>query len=83
MAETQNEDSRYAARRQDMVTRQLEARGIKNDRVLAAMAAVPRHRFVEGPLVDAAYEDRPLSIGGGQTISQPFMVAVMTDLLAP
>ena len=83
MAVTENEESWYAARRQDMVTRQLEGRGIKNDRVLAAMAAVPRHRFVDRSLVDAAYEDRPLSIGGGQTISQPFMVARVTELAAP
>ena len=66
-----------------MVARQLEARGIKDERVLAAMALLPRHRFVESALIDAAYEDRPLAIGGGQTISQPFMVARVTELAAP
>jgi len=80
---TRNEELRYAARREEMVARQLEARGIKDERVLAAMASVPRHRFVESSLVDAAYEDRPLAIGGGQTISQPFMVARVTELAAP
>ena len=52
-------------------------------RVLAAMAAVPRHRFVPGPLAPLAYHDAPLPIGFDKTISQPFIVAVMTDLLAP
>ena len=83
MPVTRNEELRYAARREEMVARQLEARGIKDERVLAAMASVPRHRFVESSLVDAAYEDRPLAIGGGQTISQPFMVARVTELAAP
>lgn len=80
---TRNEELRYAARREEMVARQLSGRGIKDPRVLAAMAALPRHRFVEPSLVDAAYEDRPLAIGGGQTISQPFMVARVTELAAP
>ena len=52
-------------------------------RVLAAMADVPRHRFVPSPLASLAYHDAPLPIGFDKTISQPFMVAVMTDLLAP
>lgn len=51
-------------------------------RVLAAMEAVPRHRFVPADMVDRAYDDRPLPIGGDQTISQPFVVALMTELLA-
>ena len=54
-----------------------------SDAVLRAMAKVPRHRFVPPSLVDAAYLDRPLPIGMGQTISQPFIVALMTDLLEP
>ena len=83
MPATRNEELQYAARREEMVARQLEARGIRDERVLAAMASVPRHRFVEASLVDAAYEDRPLAIGGGQTISQPFMVARVTELAAP
>lgn len=66
-----------------MVEQQLVRRGIKDQRVLAAMAIVPRHRFVAPSLVDVAYEDRPLPIGGGQTISQPFMVARVTELAAP
>ena len=52
-------------------------------RVLAAMGDVPRHRFVPSPLATLAYHDAPLPIGFDKTISQPFMVAVMTDLLAP
>ncbi|MDZ4858793.1 MAG: protein-L-isoaspartate(D-aspartate) O-methyltransferase [Candidatus Hydrogenedentes bacterium] len=64
-----------------MVEGQLAARKITDDSVLAAMRAVPRHRFVPPALWEAAYEDRPLDIGQGQTISQPFMVAAMTQLL--
>jgi protein-L-isoaspartate(D-aspartate) O-methyltransferase len=63
-----------------MVRTQIEARGIGNPRVLAAMRAVPRHEFVPEHLRAEAYEDRPLPIGDGQTISQPFVVAAMTDL---
>jgi protein-L-isoaspartate(D-aspartate) O-methyltransferase len=70
-----------AAERDEMVTRQIETRGAFRPEVLAAMRRVPRHRFVAKELVGAAYEDHPLPIGAGQTISQPFMVAVMTDLL--
>ena len=65
-----------------MVDRQLRARGIADPRVLTAMQAVPRHRFVEADQQDAAYDDRPLSIGFGQTISQPYIVAFMTEALA-
>jgi len=54
---------------------------ILDERVLDAMARVPRHEFVSADLVDQAYENRPLSIGHGQTISQPYIVAIMTDLL--
>jgi protein-L-isoaspartate(D-aspartate) O-methyltransferase len=66
-----------------MVDEQIAARGIKDRRVLAAMAEVPRHRFVDGHLQSLAYEDRPLPIGHSQTISQPFMVARATELAAP
>jgi protein-L-isoaspartate(D-aspartate) O-methyltransferase len=66
-----------------MVEDQIAARGIRDRRVLAAMAEVPRHRFVEGHLEGLAYEDRPLPIGHSQTISQPFMVARATELAAP
>lgn len=64
-----------------MVAEQLEARGIDDRRVLAAMAAVPRHLFVESALADRAYEDRALPIGERQTISQPFLVGLMTQAL--
>lgn len=71
----------YSGLRQKMVQRQLVARGIQDSRVLSAMAEVPRHLFVDEALQDEAYEDNPLPIGDGQTISQPYMVAVMTELL--
>jgi protein-L-isoaspartate(D-aspartate) O-methyltransferase len=64
-----------------MVDEQLVARGIEEPRVLAAMRAVPRHVFVPRQDPDRAYEDHPLPIGHGQTISQPFIVAFMTDAL--
>ena len=71
------------AEREAMVRTQIEARGVRDERVLAALRQVPRHRFVPEDLVQAAYEDGPLPIGHGQTISQPYIVAVMTELLAP
>ena len=71
----------YFAERQQMVQRQLLGRGIKDPRVLAAMEEVPRHLFVDEALRHEAYDDNPLPIGDGQTISQPYMVAVMTELL--
>ncbi|GBE06496.1 protein-L-isoaspartate O-methyltransferase [bacterium BMS3Abin10] len=64
-----------------MVEHQLKARGIKDERVLAAMETVQRHLFVDERLRDRAYDDCAHSIGEGQTISQPYMVAVMTELL--
>lgn len=64
-----------------MVEAQLRARDIVDDRVLAAMGRVPRHLFVEPALERFAYDDRPLSIGAGQTISQPYIVALMLQLL--
>jgi protein-L-isoaspartate(D-aspartate) O-methyltransferase len=69
--------------RQRMVESQIAARGVRDARVLDAMRDVPRHRFVPESLAHEAYEDRPLPIGAGQTISQPYMVASMTALLAP
>jgi protein-L-isoaspartate(D-aspartate) O-methyltransferase len=69
------------AARKSMVQRQLIPRGISDRRVLAAMEEVPRHLFVGESLHDEAYDDNPLPIGEGQTISQPYMVAVMTELL--
>lgn len=68
-------------RLEQMLAHQIAARGVRNPHVLAAMASVPRHRFVPESLTDSAYEDHPLPIGGGQTISQPYIVALMTELL--
>ena len=73
----------FEALRAEMVARQIEARGVTHARALAAMRAVPRHAFVPEDLRAAAYEDRPLPIGEGQTISQPYMVAAMTAALDP
>jgi protein-L-isoaspartate(D-aspartate) O-methyltransferase len=70
-----------AAARGEMVQHQLEERGIDDPKVLAAMAKVPRHRFVDHALWTRAYGDHALPIGAGQTISQPFMVAIMTEAL--
>jgi protein-L-isoaspartate(D-aspartate) O-methyltransferase len=70
-----------AEERQRMVSRQLVRRGIEHPAVLAAMGAVPRHAFVPEALRDQAYSDEPLPIGEGQTISQPFIVALMTEAL--
>ena len=67
--------------RHRMVEQQIVARGVTDARVLAAMRAVPRHRFVEPSLAAHAYSDQPLPIGSGQTISQPYIVAYMTELL--
>jgi protein-L-isoaspartate(D-aspartate) O-methyltransferase len=64
-----------------MVKHQIAARGVRDPRVLEAMARVPRHHFVPESLADRAYDDSPLPIGEGQTISQPYMVAWMTELL--
>jgi protein-L-isoaspartate(D-aspartate) O-methyltransferase len=73
----------FGAERERMVRTQIEARGVRDERVLAALREVPRHRFVPADSVRDAYEDGPLPIGHGQTISQPYIVAVMTELLAP
>lgn len=73
-------DADRAAERREMVRTTIEARGIRDPRVLAAMRAVPRHRFVPAAVAEHAYEDRPLPIGHDQTISQPFVVAQMTAL---
>jgi protein-L-isoaspartate(D-aspartate) O-methyltransferase len=73
----------FAAQRQRMVERQLKARDIKDERVLAAMAKVPREKFVPADERGEAYEDGPLPIGHGQTISQPYIVAFMTEQLRP
>jgi len=64
-----------------MVQTQIKDRGVKNSRVLTAMLKVERHRFVPAELQSKAYSDQPLPIGEGQTISQPYIVALMTELL--
>ena len=66
-----------------MVEHQLAARGIRDERVLEAMRGVPRHLFVPSGYERAAYDDMPLPIGAGQTISQPYIVALMTAMLEP
>lgn len=72
----------FEAERQTMVRTQLRARGIHSERVLEAMATVPRHEFVRHAQVAAAYEDRALPIGAWETISQPYIVALMTEAAA-
>jgi protein-L-isoaspartate(D-aspartate) O-methyltransferase len=71
----------YAAQRLEMIEKQMRRRGITDPAVLAAMLAVPRHEFVPEEIRSSAYEDAPLPIGGGQTISQPYIVAAMTAAL--
>ncbi len=75
------EASGFQDQRLWMVASQLQRRGIEDPRVLEAMRRVPRHLFVDPPLRHLAYEDRPLEIGQGQTISQPYTVALMTQAL--
>lgn len=70
-------------RRVDMVERQIAARGVRDPRVLAALREVPRHFFVPEGLRSSAYDDRALPIADAQTISQPYIVAIMTELLGP
>jgi protein-L-isoaspartate(D-aspartate) O-methyltransferase len=74
-------EDQYWQSRQAMVRSQIERRRIRNPRLLAVMRHIPRHRFVPPSLRDRAYDDGPLPISLGQTISQPYMVAAMTDLL--
>jgi len=77
------EDARFSEARRQMVREQLVRRDIADPRVLVAMGVVPRHLFVAPALADDAYGDRPLPIGFGQTISQPYMVARATELAEP
>ena len=74
-------DEVFAAARQRMIEEQIRARGVTDPAVLAAMAAVPRHLFVPEGERRSAYDDQPLPIGAGQTISQPYIVALMSSLL--
>jgi protein-L-isoaspartate(D-aspartate) O-methyltransferase len=71
---------KFAAHRQYMVESQIEARGVRNQAVLEALSTVPRHKFVEPYLTELAYEDSALPIGYDQTISQPYIVAYMTEV---
>ena len=71
----------YTAKRHQMVETQIAARGVSDPRVLAAMEKVPRHRFIPSALWDQAHGDYPLPIGEDQTISQPYIVALMTEML--
>ena len=66
---------------QTMVNKQIKDRGVVDPKVLDVLSKTPRHKFVPSDMIDYAYEDRPLPIGEGQTISQPYIVALMTELL--
>ncbi len=77
------DDDRFRDARRTMIEHHLRKRDITDVRVLDAMQRVPRHRFVPDKVRDSAYEDRPLPIGRGQTISQPYIVALMTQLARP
>jgi protein-L-isoaspartate(D-aspartate) O-methyltransferase len=79
MVQTAISGDSFQDARQSMVARQLQSRDITDPRVLIAMGKVPRHRFVPRGLASQAYEDHPLPIGSGQTISQPYIVALMTQ----
>ena len=80
-APTQGQEPDFESRRRAMVQDQIAARDITDERVLVAMSRVPRHEFVPSELRAYAYEDRPLPIGLDQTISQPYIVALMTQLV--
>jgi protein-L-isoaspartate(D-aspartate) O-methyltransferase len=77
------EDAQFRARRLAMVERHIAGEGIKDSATLHAMRAVPRHEFVPARLRDEAYENHPLPIGLGQTISQPYIVGFMTEIVRP
>lgn len=72
---------KYEKKRLLMVERDIKARGVRDTKVLEAMRKIPRHLFVDEDLRDQAYDDHPLPIGEGQTISQPYVVALMTEAL--
>lgn len=79
--EVSDEVDKYARQRENMVEQQLKTRGINDDKVLDVMGKIERHKFVPSGLVNQAYDDNPLPIGYGQTISQPYIVALMTQSL--
>jgi len=80
-ADTRAGSARFARERERMVEEQVVARGVRDPRVIEVMRRLPRHVFVDEALRDRAYGDHPLPIGEGQTISQPFIVGRMTELL--
>ena len=73
----------FAAQRERMVRNQIQERGVRNPEVLRVMRLVPRHLFIPEPVRAQAYEDHPVPVGYGQTISQPYIVGLMTELLEP
>src|SRR6266536_682913 len=77
------QEDHYKESREKMVKQQIENRGIKDKSVLKAMRSVKRHLFVPENIISEAYSDRPLPIGYGQTISQPYIVAYMTEVIKP
>lgn len=81
VAEIQKDSIKYQAARKKMVLSQIRSRGVSDQKVLNAMSEVPRHSFVPKELTSRAYADHPLPIGQGQTISQPYIVALMTESL--
>ena len=81
MVMTSPDEESYRQAREAMVAQQIETRGITNPLVLKAMRSVPRHEFIPEDMRAMAYDDRPLPIGQGQTISQPYIVAYMTERL--
>jgi protein-L-isoaspartate(D-aspartate) O-methyltransferase len=82
-AESERPGIDWESERERMVRRQVAGRGIRDPAVLAALGGVPRHEFVSPEYLDLSYADRPLPIGAGQTISQPYIVAYMTEALEP
>ncbi len=80
---TQIEEDKFVQARALMVNEQIAPRGIDNENILMAMRKIPRHKFVPDDMLELAYNDHPLPIGYGQTISQPFIVALMTQTLNP
>ena len=83
IAAASDPEEEFRKLREAMVRDQIAARGVKDDRVLQVMRELPRHLFVPPRWQEQAYTDKPIPIGEGQTISQPYIVALMTELLRP
>ena len=83
IAAASDPEEEFRKLREAMVRDQIAARGVKDERVLQVMRALPRHLFVSPRWQDQAYTDKPIPIGEGQTISQPYIVGLMTELLRP